>query len=98
MWLQDSLAPDLQTPALGTLNSGVPRILTYGYDTHIEKSQSFQSISDLASQLRMSLRAIRKVSFSCERGMLKVKHTLIFQREMQVCDPLFSSAIAWVGL
>lgn len=63
MWLEGSLAPDLQTTAPGIQISGIPRILIYGYDTHIENSQSFQTIGDLASQLRMSLRAIRQVRY-----------------------------------
>lgn len=67
MWLEDSLPSDLQTPAQGATKLGPARILIYGYDTHLENSQSFQTIEDLAGQLRMSLRAIRQVSGSLKR-------------------------------
>ena len=63
MWLEDSLVLDLQKNIRGASISAVPRILIYGYDTHIENSQSFQTIGDLAGRLRISLRAIRQVSF-----------------------------------
>ena len=64
MWLEDSLPTDLQTAAQGVIKLGTSRILSYGYDTHLENSKSFQTIEDLAGQLRMSLRAIRPVSDS----------------------------------
>jgi hypothetical protein len=56
MWLQDALPIDLRKSA-----DGLERILTYGYNTQLENSQSFQIIDDLARQLRGSLRAIREV-------------------------------------
>jgi len=62
MWLEDSLSTDLFT--YGSSTGTIARVLLYGYDSHIERSDSFQSIRDLASKLRMSLRAIRKVSQS----------------------------------
>ncbi|OIW32574.1 hypothetical protein CONLIGDRAFT_699412 [Coniochaeta ligniaria NRRL 30616] len=46
MWLEDSLPAGLRT-------EGTARILIYGYDAHVENSDSFQSIEDLASQLRL---------------------------------------------
>ena len=49
MWLRDSLAFDL--PGI--------RILVYGFDSHLSKSDSFQSISSVADQFQDSLCAIR---------------------------------------
>ena len=49
MWLRDSLPDDLPGA----------RILIYGYDTELQKSQSFQSLRNLANQFRNDLRAIR---------------------------------------
>ena len=49
MWLRDSLAFDL--PGI--------RMLVYGFDSHLGKSDSFQSISSIADQFQDSLRAIR---------------------------------------
>lgn len=60
MWLEDSLARDLFTD--GSSAGTRARVLVYGYDAHVEKSPCFQSIRDLARALRLSLRAIRRVS------------------------------------
>ena len=49
MWLRDSLPVDLRGA----------RILVYGYDSHLNKSDSFQSISFIANQFQDSLYAIR---------------------------------------
>lgn len=49
MWLRDSLAFDL--PSI--------RILVYGFDSHLNRSDSFQSLSSIADQFQDSLRAIR---------------------------------------
>ena len=49
MWIRDSLPFDLPGA----------RILTYGYDSHLQKSKSFQSITSIANQFLDSLRAIR---------------------------------------
>jgi len=49
MWLRDSLPTDLPET----------RILVYGYDTHLFKSESFQNIKDLGIQLRNSINTIR---------------------------------------
>ena len=49
MWLRDSLPDDLPGA----------RILIYGYDTELQKSQSFQSLRNLANQFSNHLRAIR---------------------------------------
>ena len=49
MWLRDSLPKDL--PNL--------RVLIYGYDARLEKSQSFQNTYDLGLQLRNSIQDIR---------------------------------------
>ena len=52
MWLRDSLPYDLP---------GV-RILTYGYDSHLADSQSFQGVEDLATEFRVLTAAIRKTT------------------------------------
>jgi hypothetical protein len=49
MWLRDSLPCDLDGA----------RIMIYGHDSHLVKSSSFQTISDISMQLRSSLRSIR---------------------------------------
>jgi protein SERAC1 len=61
MWLEDSLLPSLMASGEPSTRCSA-RILTYGYDAHIENSDCFQSIRDLASQLRALLRTIRRVS------------------------------------
>jgi hypothetical protein len=52
MWLRDSLPYDLP---------GV-RILTYGYDSHLVGSQSFQGVEALATEFRTQIAAIRKTT------------------------------------
>jgi len=49
MWLRDSLGSDLPGA----------RILTYGFDSHVKNSDSFQGILSLADQFKDSLRTIR---------------------------------------
>ena len=49
MWIRDCLPLDLP---------GV-RILVYGYDSHLSKSESFQSITSIANQFLDSLHAVR---------------------------------------
>ena len=48
MWLRDSLPNDL--PGL--------RVLLFGYNTNLLDSHSFQTIEDIASKLRTSIRAL----------------------------------------
>jgi hypothetical protein len=50
MWLRDSLPYDLE---------GV-RVLTYGYDTSLVGSQTFQNIDDIAISLNKGIRRIRR--------------------------------------
>ncbi|KAG7009638.1 hypothetical protein G7Y79_00002g007530 [Physcia stellaris] len=64
MWLRDSLAFDL--PGI--------RILVYGFDSHLGKSDSFQSISSIADQFQDSLRAIR--SKDPRRPIIFIGHSL----------------------
>jgi hypothetical protein len=52
MWLRDSLPYELP---------GV-RILTYGYDSHLVGSQSFQGVEALATEFRTQIAAIRKTT------------------------------------
>lgn len=51
MWLRDALPKDLPNA----------RIFTYGYNTSILDSQSFQTISDIGMAFREALRTIRVV-------------------------------------
>ncbi|KAB5522022.1 hypothetical protein GE09DRAFT_1293739 [Coniochaeta sp. 2T2.1] len=73
MWLEDSLPTDLF--AHGSSAGTIARVLLYGYDSHIEESDSFQGIRDLASKLRVSLRAIRKGNAS-HRPIIFIGHSL----------------------
>ena len=50
MWLRDCLACTLP---------GV-RVLLYGYDTVLVKSESFQDIDDIGTNLSLSIRSIRR--------------------------------------
>jgi hypothetical protein len=59
MWLRDSLPYDLP---------GV-RILTYGYDSHLSGSQSFQGMEALATEFRTHIAAIRKAT-NVSRGSI----------------------------
>ncbi|KAI8711215.1 Protein SERAC1 [Fusarium sp. LHS14.1] len=59
MWLQETLESDLVK--IREFEQHIrPRILIYGYDAHVDKSQTFQSMEDLAIELRMQLRGIRQ--------------------------------------
>lgn len=49
MWIRDSLLKDLPTA----------RILLYGHDSHLSKSSSFQTLSDLGKQLQVAIHSIR---------------------------------------
>lgn len=49
MWLTDSLPSDIP---------GV-RVLTYGYDSHLHKSNSFQDIEAISSSFRTNLGTVR---------------------------------------
>jgi hypothetical protein len=50
MWLRDSLPKDLE---------GV-RVFTYGYNTALSNSTSFQGLEALASTFRRKLRGVRR--------------------------------------
>ncbi|KAB5522810.1 hypothetical protein GE09DRAFT_1293597 [Coniochaeta sp. 2T2.1] len=73
MWLEDSLPTDLF--AHGSSAGTIARVILYGYDSHIEKSDSLQGIRDLASKLRVSLRAIRK-GIAKHRPIIFIGHSL----------------------
>jgi hypothetical protein len=60
MWLQDSLATDVHQ-GRDISSQGYVRILTYGYESHIVNSQSFQLLRDLGGKLQASIREIRSV-------------------------------------
>jgi len=50
MWLRDGLPCDLKGA----------RILSYGYNTNLLRSQAFQSVDDIATAFSVSIRSIRK--------------------------------------
>jgi protein SERAC1 len=54
MWLRDSLPGDMPKC----------RILTYGYESKLVNSRSFQSLEDIASQFKASLNLIRSLNSS----------------------------------
>ncbi|CAM1509526.1 Fc.00g032650.m01.CDS01 [Cosmosporella sp. VM-42] len=89
MWLEDSLPAHLRASWEPLTAGCVARILLYGYDAHIENSSSFQSVHDLASQLRGSLRAIRPgivskrplIFIGHSLGGLMIKELLVIQAE-----------------
>ncbi|EMT74712.1 Protein SERAC1 [Fusarium odoratissimum] len=59
MWLQETLESDLVK--IREFGQHIrPRILIYGYDARVDKSQTFQSMEDLAIELRMQLQGIRQ--------------------------------------
>lgn len=58
MWLQDSLAKDIQPMAT---TAGPIRVLTYGYESRVAESHSFQTLWDLGGKLQASIREIRQV-------------------------------------
>jgi hypothetical protein len=70
MWLRDSLPQDLPTA----------RILTYGHDSHLNQSNSFQKITDLGRQLHVSIKSIRNYNSasgtSPERPLVLIGHSL----------------------
>lgn len=51
MWLRDSLARDYKDA----------RVLVYGYDTSLVRSESFQDIDDIGARLSFSIGLIRRV-------------------------------------
>lgn len=66
MWLRDWLPKDV---------SGL-RILTYGYDSTLSKSKSFQDLEALASKFRTTLRTIRQRTVSeARRGVMFCSHS-----------------------
>lgn len=52
MWLRDSLPRDTQADGI--------EVLTYGYDSQLPHSQSFQNIEDIASTFRKALSVVRR--------------------------------------
>ena len=65
MWLRDALPHDIPSA----------RILTYGYDTRLAESNSFQSLEDVASTFRASLR-IALNSRPPDRPLVFIAHSL----------------------
>ncbi|KAH7308576.1 hypothetical protein B0I35DRAFT_442232 [Stachybotrys elegans] len=69
MWLQDSLAKDIQ-PEVPT--TGVVRVLTYGYESRVAESHCFQTLWDLGGKLQASIREIRPI----KRPIILIAHSL----------------------
>lgn len=70
MWLQDSIPDDIDTlmKTSGLESMSSIRVLTYGYNSRLNNSHSFQTTEDLANRFRSSLRAVRKVTPSTRRA------------------------------
>ncbi|VUC33473.1 unnamed protein product [Clonostachys rosea] len=76
MWLNDSLYVDLCNiePSEQFPQGIKPRILLYGHDSHIEQSQTFQSLEDLATELKVLLRGVRRQDPT--RPLILIGHSL----------------------
>ncbi|KAF4334524.1 hypothetical protein FBEOM_11641 [Fusarium beomiforme] len=75
MWLEDSLPAHLRAAWESSKAGCVARVLLYGYDARVESSISFQSIHDLAENLRGSLKAIRPDTIK-KRPLIFIGHSL----------------------
>lgn len=75
MWLRDKLPDDFQRA----------RIFTYGYDTQLVGSDSFQSISDLATSFCHTLHAMRSQPGGRRRSLVIMAHSLGGILVKQVC-------------
>ncbi|KAK1712736.1 hypothetical protein BDP67DRAFT_516742 [Colletotrichum lupini] len=78
MWLRDALPLDVPNA----------RILTYGYDTQLLRSSSFQNLSDLGRALQIDLRGIQDpghshpiVFIGHSLGGLVIKETIVRMKE-----------------
>ena len=58
MWLLDNLRKDCPCT----------RILTYGYDSKLEESNSFQTLEDLTIAFVKSLQVVREQDCVCDYG------------------------------
>ncbi len=65
MWLRDALPHDLPGA----------RVLTYGYDTRLVESNSFQNLEDVASTFRASLRTALRSRLP-DRPLIFIAHSL----------------------
>ncbi|CAH0027341.1 unnamed protein product [Clonostachys rhizophaga] len=76
MWLSDSLYDNLLKIAPSEkFPQGIrPRILLYGHDSHIDQSQTFQCLEDLAIDLKILLRGIREQDPT--RPLILIGHSL----------------------
>ncbi|CAH0057911.1 unnamed protein product [Clonostachys solani] len=76
MWLNDALHVDLCNIAPSKeFPEGIkPRILLYGHDSHIQQSQTFQSLEDLATELKVLLRGVRR--HDPTRPLIFIGHSL----------------------
>jgi hypothetical protein len=76
MWLRDSLPRDLPET----------RILVYGQDTRLHKSESFQNTKDLGIQLRNSISNIRSCLYVSQKP--KALSLLMKSQESNTLRPL----------
>ncbi|KAF5963252.1 ankyrin protein 3 [Fusarium bulbicola] len=84
VWLRDALPSDIPNA----------RILTYGYDTKLSKSEAFQNLTDLGRALQIDLEDIRVF----DQGFPPSLRKLILTRTQTKLVRYYSSDIAWVGL
>ncbi|KIW72762.1 hypothetical protein PV04_00937 [Phialophora macrospora] len=77
VWLQDSMPDDIYSgmKASGLDSMSSVRVLTYGYNSRLDNSHSFQTIPDLANRFRNSLRAVRKGDWN-RRYLILIGHSL----------------------
>ncbi|KAL1625230.1 hypothetical protein SLS54_003318 [Diplodia seriata] len=66
MWLRDSLPWELPTF----------RIFVYGYDTQLQDSSSFQNLTDLGKELRMSIHETRIIGLQKKNRIIFLGHSL----------------------
>ncbi|KAF5688788.1 ankyrin protein 3 [Fusarium circinatum] len=83
VWLRDALPSDIPNA----------RILTYGYDTKLSKSEAFQNLTDLGRALQIDLEDIRVF----DQGFPPSLRKLILTRTQTKLVQYYSSDIAWVG-
>lgn len=71
MWLRDSLPYDL---TLQDTNAPMARVMTYGYESSVAQSESFQNLEDLAISFLQTLSTLAPASTT--RPVILVAHSL----------------------
>lgn len=75
MWIRDSLPYDL-VPGDST-SSSIGRVMTYGYDSVIHGSSSYQNLEDLAISLHNSLIVLTSVTSAADtKPIIFIAHSL----------------------